>query len=189
MADSRGDTLLQKKYAEDFVRQASDTLYGNMYNKYLIEMYTGILKNPVKAEYLAKKELENRSTPQTRAWYAWTLFSNNKKEVAMDQFQRNISGKPLEGFELYWMGKLMQGMNKTYNAHAFFEAAYTNKYDLAPGIRHDLEIQASALKQHCLQEYLYPDSATHSRSQQRKLKTLWQALRPPWLVPTTGDAA
>jgi len=140
VAESRGDTLLEKKYAEAFAVQASDSLYGNMYNKYLIELYTGILKNPVRAEYLAKRELENRSTPQTYAWYAWTLFSNGKKEAAMEQFQRNISGRPLEGLELYWMGKLMQCMNKEYNANAFFEAAYTNKYDLAPGICHDLKI-------------------------------------------------
>jgi hypothetical protein len=141
VAESRGDSLIERKYAEEFVEQASDTAYGNMYNKYLIELYTGILKNPVRAEYLAKRELQNRSTPQTYAWYAWTLFSNGKKEAAMEQFQRNISGRPLEGLELYWMGKLMQGMNKGYNANAFFEAAYANKYDLAPGIRHDLEIQ------------------------------------------------
>ena len=112
-----------------------------MYNKYLIELYTGILQDPAHAEYLAKGELENRSTPQTYAWYAWTLYSNNKKEAAMELYKKNISGMPLEGLELYWMGKLMQGMNKEYNAKAFFEAAYANKYDLAPGICRDLKIR------------------------------------------------
>jgi hypothetical protein len=140
VAESRGDSTMERKYAEAFVLQATDTVYGNMYNKYLIELYTGILKNPVKAEDLAKRELGNRSTAQTHAWYAWTLFFNNKKQAALDQFQKNISGMPLEGLELYWMGKLMRGLNKEYNANAFFEAALTNKYDLAPGIQHDLEI-------------------------------------------------
>jgi hypothetical protein len=141
MAESRRDSAMERKYAGAFVLKASDSSYGNMYNKYLIELYTGILQNPVKAEDLAKRELENRSTPQTRAWYAWALFSNNKKQAALEQFQRNISGMPLEGLELYWMGKLMTGLNKEYNASAFFEAAYTNKYDLAPGIQRDLEIR------------------------------------------------
>jgi hypothetical protein len=141
VAESRGDSTMERKYAEAFVIKATDKAYGNMYNKYLIELYTGILKNPVKAVDLARKELENRSTPQTHAWFAWALFSNNKKKDALDQFQRNISGMPLEGLELYWMGKLMKGLNKEYNANAFFEAAYANKYDLAPGIQHDLEIR------------------------------------------------
>ena len=39
------------------------------------------------------------------------------------------------------MGKLMQGMNKGYNAQAFFKAAYINKYDLSPAILKDLEKQ------------------------------------------------
>jgi len=140
MASSRGDTLLEKKYAETFAHEASDSLYGNMYNKYLIELYTGILNNRVQAAYLAKKELENRATPQTHAWYAWTLYSSNKKDLALEYFQKNISGRPLEGLELYWMGKLLQGKNKGYDANAYFKAAYTNKFDLSPGIQHDLEI-------------------------------------------------
>lgn len=139
MAESRGDYLLQKKYAETFALQASDSVYGNMYNRYLIELYTGILNNQTRAESLAKKELENRATPQTHAWYAWTLFSGNKKDSALEYFQKNISGRPLEGLELYWMGKLLRGKNKGYDANAYFKAAYTNRFDLSPGTQHDLE--------------------------------------------------
>ena len=107
----------------------------------MIELYTGILHDPKKAEQMAKRELENRATPQTYAWYAWSLFSNNKKKEALEQFEKNVSGRPLEGLELYWMGKMMQGMNKGYNAQAFFKAAYINKYDLSPFIVRDMEKQ------------------------------------------------
>ena len=99
------------------------------------------MQDPSRAEQISKRELENRSTPQTNAWYAWSLFSNNKKEEAYDQFQNNVSGKPLEGLELYWIGKLMQGLNKGYNAKAFYKAAYINKFDLSPAILSDLEKQ------------------------------------------------
>jgi len=101
-------------------------------------LYTGILWDPSRAEQIAKGELENRATAQTYAWYAWSLFSNNKKKEAYDQFVKHVSGRPLEGLELYWMGKMMQGMNKGYNAEAFFKAAYNNKYDLSPAIFRDL---------------------------------------------------
>jgi len=141
MAQSRGDSNLENKYAVAFATRASDTLYGNMYNKYLIELYTGILHDPSRAEYISRKELENRATPQTYAWYAWSLFSNHKMQQACEVFQKNVSGKPLEGLELYWMGKIMQGMHKGYNAQAFYKAAYINKYDLSPGMLKDLEKQ------------------------------------------------
>jgi hypothetical protein len=139
MADARQDSMLQKKYAEAFDLAASSPVYGNMYNKYLIELYTGILNEPGKAVDLAKKELDNRATPQTYAWYAWTLAKDNQKEKAYKVFEEQVSGKPLEGLELYWMGKLMQELNKGYNASAFFKAAYKNKYDLSPGMVRDLE--------------------------------------------------
>lgn len=139
MADGRGDLGLENKYAREFEAKATDSVYGPMYNKYMIELYTGILKDPAKAEIISKKELYNRATPQTYAWYVWSLFSNNKKQDAYTQFQQFVSGRPLEGLELYWMGKMMQGLNKGYNAQKFFEAAYKNKYDLSPGIVRDLE--------------------------------------------------
>ncbi len=139
MADGRADAGLEKKYAREFELLATDSVYGNMYNKYLIEMYTGILKDPTKAEMISKKELDNRATPQTYAWHVWSLFSNNKKQQAYSEYQQFVSGRPLEGLELYWMGKMMQGLNKGYNAQKFFEAAYKNKYDLSPGITMDLE--------------------------------------------------
>ena len=107
----------------------------------MIELYTGILQDPARAEQISKRETGNRTTPQTNAWYAWCLFSNNKKKEAYDLFEKNVSGRALEGLELYWMGKLMQGIGKGYNAQAFFKAEYINKYDLSPGILKDLEKQ------------------------------------------------
>jgi hypothetical protein len=141
MAEARGDSGLIKKWATTFASRVSDSSYGDMYNKYLIELYTGILQNPSRAEQISRAELRNRATPQTYAWYAWSLFSNNKKEEAYTEFEKNVSGKPLEGLELYWMGKMMQALKKGYNAQAFYKAAYSNRYDLSPAILKDLEKQ------------------------------------------------
>ncbi|MBK7885555.1 MAG: hypothetical protein IPJ81_18475 [Chitinophagaceae bacterium] len=118
---------------------ASDTMYGNMYNKYLIQLYTGILHDDAKAEEVAKKELENRTTPQTYSWYVWSLFCNNKIDEAYTVYKKNVSGKPLEGLELYWMGKLMKGLNKGYNANEFFKEAVKNRCDLSPSVVKDLD--------------------------------------------------
>jgi len=140
MAQLRGDTVSEKKWALAFFSEVTDSVYGNMYNKYMIELCTGILHDPVRAEQISKVELENRTTPQTYAWYVWTLFSNHKKQEAYKEFEKNVSGRPLETLELYWMGKMMKGMNKGYNAQEFFKAAYVNKYDLSPAQLKDLEM-------------------------------------------------
>jgi len=139
VAEARGDTALQKTYARRFEAQATHPEYGNMYNKYLIDLYTGIFNEPLKALALATKELSNRATPQTYAWYAWSLVASNKKDDAWETYRQHVSGKPLEGPELYYMGKLMQALGKGYNAHEFFKAAANNKYDLSPALAKDLE--------------------------------------------------
>ena len=52
VAQQRGDSTATARYAGMFAEQATDTVYGNMYNKYLIELYTGILHDPVKSGLL-----------------------------------------------------------------------------------------------------------------------------------------
>jgi hypothetical protein len=49
LAEFRMDSITMKKYAEEFATQASNQpLYGNMYNKYLIGLYAGVLNDPAK---------------------------------------------------------------------------------------------------------------------------------------------
>jgi len=37
------------------------------------------------------------------------------------------------------MGKLMQGLDKGYNAEQYFKAAYKNRYDLSPAKAMELD--------------------------------------------------
>jgi Tfp pilus assembly protein PilF len=132
VAEKRSDTLESKKYALEFVKKAGDTVYGNMYNKYLIDLYTGLLLQPQKAMEIAKKELTVRKTPQTFSWFAWSLYINNERDSAYKVYQRYVSGRSLEGPELFYMGMMMRGMNKTFNAKQYLKAAYNNRFDLTP---------------------------------------------------------
>jgi hypothetical protein len=139
VAEARGDSFAQKKLATEFAEKTDQPVYGLMYSKYLIDLYTGILNSPEKAVAIAEREIINRPTPQTYAWYTWALYSNNETEKAYTIFKNTVSGKPLEGPELYFMGKMMDGLNKGYNAQQFFKAAYKNRYDLSPAKQKDLE--------------------------------------------------
>jgi hypothetical protein len=138
-ANELTNSAAAKKWAIAFANQAGLPAYGNMYNKYLIQVYTSTLDNPAKALELAQKELSNRNTPQINAWLAWCLFLNGRKQEAYKIYQQSVSERPLEGLELYWMGKLMKGLGKGYTAQQFFKAAEMNKYDLSPSVQKDLE--------------------------------------------------
>jgi tetratricopeptide (TPR) repeat protein len=139
LAEEREDSTMQKKYGLQFSSAVCDNIFGQMYNKYLIDLYTGVLNNPAKALQLAQEEIKTRHTPQTFAWYAWCLFCNNKTDEAYKIYKATVSGKPLEGLELYYMGKMMKGINKGYDAQQFFKAAYKNRYDLSSSKVADIE--------------------------------------------------
>ena len=128
----RRNAARQKEYASQFVKIVTDSVYGKMYNKYLIDLYTGILPDPQRAIKLSLEEVNDRPTPQSWAWYAWSLYSNKEYDKALNIYKGSVSGKPLEALELYYMGRMMQGMEKSYNAHEYFSAAWKNKYDLDP---------------------------------------------------------
>ena len=139
LAASMSNKALEQKYALEFSAKASQQIYGNMYNKYLIELNEGILNNKNSLLAIAQKEIENRNTAQSNSWLAWALYKNNKKNEALSIYKTQISGKPLEGLELYFMGKMMEAENKQYNAKSYFEAAYKNRFELAPAKINDLE--------------------------------------------------
>jgi tetratricopeptide (TPR) repeat protein len=139
LGQQRKDKNMEKKFAEQFASVARNAVYGKMYTKYFIELYTGILNQPELAEKIAAEELTNRSTPQTAAWYAWTLFNNKKTIEAEKVYKESVAGKPLEGLELFYMGKLMTGLKRTRTAHAFFKAAEENKFDLSPRMTDELK--------------------------------------------------
>jgi hypothetical protein len=139
LAQSREDKRQEIWYAKQFTAAASRQVYGKMYSKYLIEIYSGVLKKPELAEKIARAELTNRLTPQTAAWYAWALFANRKPQQAEKIYKKYVSGKPLEGFELYYMGNMMAGLKKAYTAEEFYKAADQNKFDLSPAMIKHLE--------------------------------------------------
>lgn len=141
VAEQQKDSLLQQQYAKNFAVKAEDSIYGNMYHKYLIELYTGILHQPGKAVAMAAQEVAGRPTPQTYAWLSWALFCNRDTGKAMEVYKKHVSGKPLEALELYWIGKMMKAAGKNYNAGEFFKAAAKNRYDLSPLKQLDLDKQ------------------------------------------------
>lgn len=132
------DSVQARDYAQQFVSMANQPQNGNMYNKYLIEAYTGILKQPSKAVDIARRELLIRQTPQSFAWMVYALACDNQLNLAYDVFRKKVSAQPLEGLELFWMGKMMQMAGKGYNAAAFFEAAKKNEFDLSPAMAKEL---------------------------------------------------
>jgi hypothetical protein len=127
------------RFAVSFVRQIAGKRYGNRYNLNLIELYTGRLSDPTRAEAIAAAEMANRTSPQSFAWFAWTLFKNNKKNLAFHIYETQVRGKPLNALESYWMGKLLQAFHQDEEARSLFESAFKFRFDFDPAEQADLD--------------------------------------------------
>jgi hypothetical protein len=137
--EARHDSAAEKKYALDFAARVADSGYGNMYNNYLLDLYTGILEDSARGEAIAENETRDRPAPQSFAGYAWALYKDNKEDRAMQVFDADVSGRPLGAIEWYWMGKLLKAMKKGPQAAQFFDSARKKPYRLSPGKLKDLE--------------------------------------------------
>lgn len=140
LAQAQGNKATELKYAKLFTEKASQKIYGNMYNKYLIELFEGPLKDSKAMLAICENEIKIRNTPQTNAWYAWALHQNFQKEKALEIYNNQVKEKPLEGLELYFMAKMMQLEKKENLAKLYSKAAYKNRFELMPKGKNELEI-------------------------------------------------
>jgi tetratricopeptide (TPR) repeat protein len=132
VAESKEDVQSAKHYAKLFAEKASAPAYGEMYNKYLIQVYVDALETPTIALPVAESELNHRNTPQTNAWYSYALLKNGSKATAELIYKERISGKPLEGLEHYYMALLTRSSGNLFAARKYIKLAQENKFDLTP---------------------------------------------------------
>jgi tetratricopeptide (TPR) repeat protein len=74
IAEMQGQPQKQMYYFSRFLTEVSHPAYGDMYNKYLIQLYAEGLNQPEKAMPLAIKEMNNRFTPETCSQLAWVYY-------------------------------------------------------------------------------------------------------------------
>jgi hypothetical protein len=132
IAEFRSDSATATRYANEFFAKASLPAYGNMYNKYLLDICTSHINNGGFAKTISLKEIQLRPGPQSYSWHAWALYKAGEKETALAIFEKHVSGKPLEALELYYMGIMLQETEKKNLGAKYLQAAQKNKYDLSP---------------------------------------------------------
>jgi hypothetical protein len=81
----------KSKLEKEFVQTVSCPEYGDMYNKYLIELLSDDPKTVDQALALAEKEVESRPTPETFSWLAWTKYRRGDVNEAAALFQNHVA--------------------------------------------------------------------------------------------------
>ena len=132
IAEWEGDQKLALAYQKKFENEITHGDYGDMYNKYLIELYCGNLNAPAKALLLALREINNRPTPETYSWLAWVYYSMNEKEKALQYVNGFVAGKTYEPSILLQTAIIYEANGMKIEAKRLFESCLEAGFELGP---------------------------------------------------------
>jgi len=132
IAEWEGDMAMKDFYISSFVSQVEKPGYGNMYNKYLITVYTEDLKQFDKALFIAQKEIKSRPTPETYDWLAWVNFKKGDLDSANTILEKYVLGKTAEPNSLFRAALILYNSGKKSEAKKLLQKCTMSSFELGP---------------------------------------------------------
>jgi hypothetical protein len=140
IAESKSDLKNKEMYIQKFISKIeSNKQYGNMYNKYLVNVFLYDDINVDKALSIAEKEMDNRKTPETYTWLALANFKANNKNEAIRIIKTLVLNKTHEPLSLYAASVILKDTDKA-KANELKAACAESKLEIGP-IKYDRMIK------------------------------------------------
>lgn len=132
IAEAEGNENLKEQYTRQFLTQVAKPGYGDMYNKYLIQLYTDELQEYDKAMLLAQKEVTNRATPETYDWLAWVHYVKGEKEKAFMYASNYVFKRNYEPDALFHTAVIFAANGKTEQAKNMLKECLESSFEMGP---------------------------------------------------------
>jgi lipopolysaccharide biosynthesis regulator YciM len=131
ISEWEGDVNGKQKYIDTFLSKINTPLYGNMYNKYLIEIYLNDKLDITKGLSIAEHEMTNRATPETYSWLAFANYKNNNIAKANELINNYVLNKTFEPEALYIASVILSNSNKPL-AQKLRKQCKESQFELGP---------------------------------------------------------
>lgn len=132
IAEMEGKPSEKEQLLKDFTETVSAPAYGDMYNKYLIAIYTEQTGEVEKAHAIAEKELQNRFTPETCQWMAWVEYKMGNIAKATELINGYVTGKTFEPDALLHTAYIYAAAGQQSKARALLNECLESGYELGP---------------------------------------------------------
>jgi tetratricopeptide (TPR) repeat protein len=126
-----------RKHLQTFKEEANKAKYVGMYNKYLIDIYIAE-ENFEEAKRLAETEVNNRPTPATYDWLAWTHYKSGDLDKAVEMYKSNIEGETYEPDVIYHMGVVYKDANRNKGLD-YLKESMDASYELGPLVEMEIK--------------------------------------------------
>jgi hypothetical protein len=132
ISDWKGVTKAKNEYLQTFLTKIeSNKKYGNMYNKYLVDVYLNDKIDIKKALAIAEGEMNNRRTPETYSWLAFANYKANNITVANDILNKYVLNKTKEPHALCIASIILSKTDKVLSKK-LFDACKESEFELGP---------------------------------------------------------
>jgi tetratricopeptide (TPR) repeat protein len=139
IAEWDGDTTLKKEHISKFLSIVENPAYGNMYNKYLINIYAEDLLDFDKAMAIAEKEVASRPTAETYEWLAWVYYKKGDLNKARELIKSFVLEKTFEPHALLHAAFILQDSEEKEIAGKLFKECEGSSYELGPVISKEVK--------------------------------------------------
>jgi tetratricopeptide (TPR) repeat protein len=125
-----GNITKAKSSRNNFIKLVKDGNYGEMYNTYLIEIYSET--EPLKALKTAKREVQNRATPMSYHLLALAQLKNGMTKEALRTIELYVEGKTFEPKALFHSALVFKANELTEKVAAIKSQLLDTSFELGP---------------------------------------------------------
>jgi tetratricopeptide (TPR) repeat protein len=132
IAEYQGDDWESLVNLDKYLKLIQDPGYGDMYNAYNISVYLDRTGQFEKALGLAKREVDNRPTPESYSLLAYTYFKMGELPKALQIVEKYVEGQSAEPSIQYRIAEIYKATGNLVRATQLKEELNGAIYELGP---------------------------------------------------------
>ena len=132
IAEFNNDLQLKEEQLKLYNEAVSNTLYGDMYNKYNALLFVENPSDSAKALSIANIEIENRPTPQSYDLLAWTYHNQGDTKEALEVMEKHVVGKTFEPEAMLHLAHIYKANGKLNEAKKLKRELLESAFELGP---------------------------------------------------------
>jgi tetratricopeptide (TPR) repeat protein len=138
IAGAEKDEELKNTYLKSFTAKVSGNSYGDMYNKYLVDIYAGEWNEYDRALEIALTEVKNRPTAESYTLLSLAYYKKGDQQKAFDIAKQYIENRTFEPGALYLLGILYFANGDTPMAKKYFKECSNSSFELGPAVSQEI---------------------------------------------------
>jgi len=132
IADYMNDRKERELNIEKYMTSVRNEKYGDMYNKYKVELLAENKRKMDSAFSLAIQEVDNRPTAQSYDLLAWTYYKKGDVVKALEIVNNYVVGKTFEPTAMYHVAKIYKANGKKDEANNIKNELLESVFELGP---------------------------------------------------------